>query len=105
MTCHEDARCVPPIRVAPWGGCAMTNHYSGPGTVEEIRRISPLLTGLSADPVTTEQDHHPAAGHRADPPEPDFPYQKISDPASPRPDRLPASARPLPDPMPPPDKI
>ena len=57
----------------------MTNHYSGPGTVEEIRRISPLLTGLSADQVTTEQDHHAAAGHRDDTAELDFPYRKISD--------------------------
>jgi len=56
----------------------MTNHYSGPGTVEEIRRISPLLTDLSADEVTTEQDHHAAVGHRDDTAELDFPYRKIS---------------------------
>jgi hypothetical protein len=57
----------------------MTNHYSGPGTVEEIRRTSPLLTDLSADEVTTEQDHHAAAGHRDDTAELGFPYWKISD--------------------------
>ena len=57
----------------------MTNHYSGPGTVEEIRRISPLVTDLSVGGVTPEQDYHAAAGHRDDTAELSFPYRKISD--------------------------
>jgi hypothetical protein len=43
----------------------MTNHHSGPGTAEEIYRILPVLAGLSADDVTTEQDHHTAAGQQS----------------------------------------
>jgi hypothetical protein len=57
----------------------MTNHHSGPGTAEEIYRILPVLAGLSADDVTTEQDHHTAAGQRVDTAELDFPYRKISE--------------------------
>ncbi len=54
----------------------MTNH-SGPGTAEEIHRILPVRAGLSAGEVTTEQDHHTAAGQKADAAELDFPYRKI----------------------------
>jgi hypothetical protein len=54
----------------------MTNHYSGPGSGEEIHRFSHVLTGMSADEVTTEQDH------RDDAPELHFPYRKSSDRAS-----------------------
>lgn len=54
----------------------MTNHYSGPRSGEEIHRFSHAPTGISADEVTTEQDH------RHDAPELDFPYPKISDRAS-----------------------
>jgi hypothetical protein len=51
----------------------MTNHYAGPRSGEEIHRFSHVLTRLSADEVTTEQDH------RDDAPELAFPYPKISD--------------------------
>ena len=78
----------------------MTNHYSGPGTVEEIRRISPLLTDLSADEVTTEQDRHAAAGHRDDTAELNFPYRKSSDRAFARRVGLPDSERAIADLMP-----
>jgi len=78
----------------------MTNHYSGPGTVEEIHRISPLLTGLSADEVTTEQDHHAAVGHRDDTAELDFPYRKSPDRALARRVGLADSERTIADLMP-----
>jgi hypothetical protein len=55
----------------------MTNHHSGPGTAEEIYRILPVLAGLSADDVTTEQDT--AVGQKVDTAELDFPYRKISE--------------------------
>jgi hypothetical protein len=54
----------------------MTNHYAGPRSGEESHRFSHALTGLSADEVTTKQDH------RDDAPELGFPYPKISDRAS-----------------------
>jgi hypothetical protein len=57
----------------------MTNHHSGPGTAEKIYRILPVLAGLSADDVTTEQDHRTAAGQKVDTAELDFPYRKISE--------------------------
>jgi hypothetical protein len=52
----------------------MTNHYSGPGSAEEIHRLSHVLTGMSADEVTTEQHQR-----NDDAAELDFPYRKISD--------------------------
>jgi hypothetical protein len=78
----------------------MTNHYSGPGTVEEIRHISPLFTGLWADEVITEQDHHAAAGHRDGTAELDFPHRKISDHAFARRAGLADSERAIADLMP-----
>ena len=54
----------------------MMNHHSGPGTAEEIHRILPVLAGLSADEVTTEQDRHTTAGQKVDAAELDFPYEE-----------------------------
>jgi hypothetical protein len=55
-------------------------YHSGPGTAEEIHGILPVLADLSTSEVTTEQDHHTAAGQKADAAELDFPYRKLSEP-------------------------
>ena len=55
-------------------------YHSGPGTAEEIHRILPVLADLSTGKVTTEEDHHTAAGQMADAAELDFPYRKLSEP-------------------------
>jgi hypothetical protein len=60
-------------------GGTMTNHPSGLGTADEIHRILPVLADLSPNVVGKGQEHHTAAGQRADAAELEFPYRRISE--------------------------
>ena len=56
----------------------MTNPHAGVSAGEEIYRILPMFAGSPSDEVAIKQDHHTAAGQKADTAEPGLPYRSVS---------------------------